>query len=126
MDRTLGSSMPLPELTAVKKCPFCAEEIQDEARVCKHCGRDLVQGASQSARFETRTPLGTARDIVQLVAPKKRTSAVTWLATIVFGLVFLGWCSSSFNPRPSGPATPQGAGGAPSSATAPTPPPQPR
>lgn len=25
-----------------KRCPYCGEVIRTEARVCKHCGRDLA------------------------------------------------------------------------------------
>lgn len=40
----------------MKTCRFCAEEIQDAAIVCKHCGRDLAPGGATPQGPPRRTP----------------------------------------------------------------------
>lgn len=66
----------LEENIAMKKCPYCAEEIREDSSVCEHCGRNLVDS---STSVQNRKPA------------KKRKSNATKIILILILLIITIW-----------------------------------
>jgi hypothetical protein len=71
----------------VKKCSYCAEDIQDAAIVCKHCGREL-QGANAGAVTVRRKPRDWQRPFGIVIG----SLALLWM---------IGWVGRQLDARPS-------------------------
>jgi hypothetical protein len=85
----------------MKKCPFCAEEIQDAAIKCKHCG-EFIDTAGRPRLAEKKIPWYFRKSFIIIavcsVGPLalpliwlRPQTTLAWKTGLTIGILVLSW-----------------------------------
>ena len=77
----------------MKKCPFCAEEIQNEAIKCKHCGEMLNSANAEQSVTVTGGQITTER-----TSKHWKGLQLLGVALVIFGVISV-FIAPSFTPQ---------------------------
>ena len=71
----------------MKTCPFCAEEIQDAAIVCKHCGRGL--SVTDNKAIVEHLSREIATNTQQMMVFRTRVCFTAWIGPFLVAAAYL-------------------------------------
>lgn len=74
----------------MKLCPYCAEEIQEAALICRHCNRDVRTGSTGEPPGEQLTGAASRTNTMAIVSLVCSVSSFVLLPVIgsILGVVF--------------------------------------